>query len=184
VQGPLWIAGVTETLRDLLLSELSGGVEVTTVSPARAHATNAAGSGPARVNLALVHVGASPHLRNLALRAPGRTAKTGDPDDASPPELVFLVTAQGAGGPSTELPGWSLLELAMRALRARPFLELATGSHVRASVVPVDASRAELEGLWRALRTELRPAVLLAVHPVGAHGADPGKGPERRVRPL
>jgi hypothetical protein len=164
--GTSAIAAVTRALRNRLASALGAEVEVTTLSPARAHAP-AGSNGAARVNLALVHLAFPTHLRS-SLPAP-HAGRPGVGTPGAPPlELVFLVTAQGAPGPDADVAGWALLESALGELLAQPALELTGGTVPAVSLTLAEAGPDALAGLWRALRSEFRPSLLVVVGPVDA----------------
>jgi hypothetical protein len=160
------IAGVSTTLRSLLVDQMVTGADVTIAPPD----VTVTGINGERANLYLFHVSENGHLKNQEIPGRGHPGTYGHPPLSL--DLSYLVTAYGASadGPDADLQAQQILGDVMRvfhdnAIVADALLDPSlVGEFERIKITLQPASMDDLSKLWTAMpETAFRRSVTYAV---------------------
>lgn len=160
------IAGVSTTLRTLLLDQMVTGADVTIAPPD----VTVAGMDGQRANLYLFHVRENGHLKNQEIPGQGHPGTYGHPPLSL--DLDYLVTAYGASadGPDADLQAQQVLGDVMRVFHDNPFVAdtlldpSLLGEFERIKITLQPSSIDDLSKLWTALpETAFRRSITYAV---------------------
>lgn len=160
------IAGVSTTLRNLLVDQMVTGADITIAPPD----VTVTGINGERANLYLFHVSENGYLKNQEIPGEGHPGTYGHPPLSL--DLNYLVTAYGASadGPDADLQAQQVLGDVMRVFHDNPVVgdtlldPSLVGEFERIRITLQPTSMDDLSKLWTAMpETAFRRSVTYAV---------------------